>query len=95
MCEMLGTEPKEEEIPVDVDDLPFLVQQCFVIYSLLPDEWDTMNGGFLGKNYSIVFDLMKVYAVEELEIPLALTFLQCMDSVRIQLISEKQKALSK
>ena len=43
MCEMLGEEPNEDDIPLESTDFPELVQQCFAIYRLLPDIWDTMN----------------------------------------------------
>ena len=94
MCEMLGEEPLEEEIPVEVGDFPELIQQCFLIYHLLPDTLDTMGGNFLGKNYSIVFNLFSVYNFEDTEIPIALDILQYMDSIRAKIISDKIKAES-
>jgi hypothetical protein len=95
MCEMLGQEPIETEIPVEVDDFPQLVQQCFVVYQILPDRWDSMGGGYMGKDYSIVFNLLHVYNVTDSEeILLVLDFLQHMDGVRQKLIAEKLKAKS-
>jgi len=35
MCEMLGTEPVDAEIPVDFTDFPELVQQILNIYNVL------------------------------------------------------------
>lgn len=95
MCEALKQEPIEEEIPVEVNDFPDLVQQCFVIYGILPDCWDSMAGGYMGKDYAIVFNLFKVYRITESEeILLSLDFLQHMDSVRQKLIQQKIKANS-
>ncbi len=95
MCEALQQEPIEEEIPVEVADFPDLVQQCFVIYGILADNWDSMGGGYMGKDYSIVFNLLQVYSIAEPEeILLCLDFLQHMDGVRQKLISEKIKAKS-
>jgi hypothetical protein len=95
MCEMLGQEPLEHEIPVEVGDFPDLVQQCFVIYQMLPDSWDTMGGGYMGKDYSIVFQLFVVYSiVDNEEILLCLDFLQHMDGVRQKLIAQKLKSKS-
>jgi hypothetical protein len=95
MCEMLGQEPLEHEIPVEVSDFPELVQQCFVIYGMLPDRWDSMGGGYMGKDYGIVFQLFDVYnIVDNEEILLCLDFLQHMDGVRQKLIAEKIKAKS-
>lgn len=63
MCEMLGTEPVEEEIPVDYSDLLTDVQEALGIYSKLRDEWDTMNGNYLGKNYSGILDILNILEV--------------------------------
>lgn len=94
MCEALGQEPIEEEIPVDPHEFPLLVQQALTIYGLLEDRWDSMGGGYLGKIYATVFDFFKLYEIEETEQLLVLEFLQHIDSVRIKLISEKIKAKS-
>lgn len=93
MCEALGEEVNEEDVPFDIDDFPFLVQQCFQVYNLLTDNWDTMGGNYLGKDYALVFDLFQVYDVtESAEILLSIDFLQHMDNVRSKSVAEKIKA---
>lgn len=95
MCEMLGQEPNEDEIPVDLEDLPDLVQQCFVVYNILSDNWDPMGGNYLGKDYSIVFKLFDVYEISDnAEKLLCLEFLQQVDSIRSKLIHDKNKRTS-
>jgi hypothetical protein len=94
MCAALGTEPVESEIPVELDDFVYLVQQCIQIYYVLPDMWDPMGGNYLGKDYSLVFKLLKLYLISKSENLLALEFLQYTDSVRSKLIAEKQKQKS-
>lgn len=94
MCEMLGQEPVESEIPVDFEDFPLLVQQSVHLYQLLEDRWDTMGGGYLGKNYSNVFDFFELYEVESSEALLMLEFMRHIDAVRGQLVAEKLKAKS-
>lgn len=94
MCEMLNSEPVESEIPVDMEDFPTLVQDTFVIYNLLEDRWDSMAGAYLGKNYSMLFNLYDMYKVPEEEHLLVLRLLQQMDGVRSRLISEKIKQKS-
>lgn len=94
MCEMLGQEPVESEIPVDISDFSDLVQTALVIYSLLEDKWDTMNGGYLGKNYTTVFDFFGLYEVEKEEVLLMLEILQHVDVIRSKLVAEKIKAKS-
>lgn len=93
MCEQLGQEPIEEEIPVELSDFDPFVQTCFVIYRILSDNWDPMGGNYLGKNYSIVFDLFTVYQIDhEGDKLLALEMLQTMDDIRTKLIKQKQAA---
>lgn len=91
MCEMLGQEPVESEIPVDPNDFPLLVQDTLSIYNLLEDRWDSMGGGYLGKNYSTVFNFFGLYNIEEYEALLVLDILQHVDSVRAKLVAEKLK----
>ena len=93
MCEQLGEEPLEHEIPLELSDFPELVQQCFVMYGILSDNWDSMGGNYLGKDYSIVFKLFDIYQVSDpSEKLLSLDFMQHIDSVRSKLISDKIKA---
>ena len=92
VCEMMGTEPVESEIPIEIEDFPELVIQCFLRYRILPDIWDTMNGNYLGKDYSLIFSLFKLYNLDECEHLLAIGFLQEMDVCRGKIISEKIKA---
>lgn len=94
MCAMLGEEPIDSEIPLDMSDFPPLVQQCFLIYRVLPDMWDSMDGTYRGKDYSIVFNLFNVYEVEQDEVLQCLDLLQHIDSVRITAIRAKVKAKS-
>ena len=92
MCEMLGEEPLEEEIPVDINDFPELVQQCFMIYRLLQDVWEPMGGSYMGKDFNIVFDLFDLYEIPQEERLLAISFMQSMDNVRSKLVSDKLKS---
>ena len=63
MCEMMGSEPIDSEIPIDFSDFPITVQQAFGIYSKLRDEWDTMNGTYLGKSYAGIVDILTLLEV--------------------------------
>jgi len=90
MCNQLGQEPVEEEIPLDLEDFDQLTQTCFQIYHYLPDIWDTMGGNYLGKDYNIVFRLLELYGIELADQILALDILSMMDSVRASLVREKR-----
>lgn len=63
MCEALGSEPVESEIPVDYSDLNLDIQEALGIYSKLKDEWDYMNGNYLGKSYSGILDIFNILEV--------------------------------
>ena len=65
MCEMLGSNPIESEIPVEFEDLNLDVQEAFGIYQMLQDQWDTMNGVYIGKNYSGLIDILTLYDIED------------------------------
>lgn len=94
MCELMGDEPIDSEIPVELEDLPLLVQQCLAVYGILEDRWDSMGGGYLGKNYSSIFDFFKLYEIDSTEQLLSMDFLQHIDSIRSKIIAEKIKAKS-
>ena len=93
MCEALGSEPNPDEIPVEFADLPDLVQQTLEIYGFLPDRWEGMSATFLGKDYSIAFDLFKTYEIDNyIEQRLLLRIKSVVDSIRSKIIHDKQNA---
>jgi len=53
MCEQLGTEPKQEEIPASFDDFPHIVQTAINIHAVLGDKWEGMSGTYMGKDYTL------------------------------------------
>ena len=63
MCEALGDEPVPEDVPIEYEDLLVDVQEAIDIYSKLKDEWDTMNGEYLGKSYSGIYDIFEILEV--------------------------------
>lgn len=91
MCEALGTEPVEEQIPVEFADLPLEVQQCFKFYKLLRDIWDPMGGTYLGKDMSTVFEIFNLYELDTSEKLLAIDILQDIDYERSNILKNKQK----
>ena len=64
MCEQMGWEPKEEELPQDGTNLSLECQQALTILNALPDKWEGMNGTWLGKDYSGLSAVMDIYEVE-------------------------------
>lgn len=63
MCEALGTEPIEEEIPIEFEDFLLDVQEALSIYQKLRDEWDYMGGNYIGKNYAGLLDILELLDV--------------------------------
>ena len=65
MCEMLNSEPKDEEVPVEYLDLPLDVQEAYSIYLMMQDMWDYMSGAYIGKNYSGISDILNIMGIED------------------------------
>jgi hypothetical protein len=65
MCEMLGNEPLDSEIPVEYDDLPLEVQDALRIYNTLQDNWDYMGGNYIGKNLHGIRDIFEMNDIEK------------------------------
>ena len=65
ICEQMGVEPKEEDIPKDPSIFSLEAQQALVILNALPDIWEGMNGVWLGKNYNGLMDIMDLYQIDD------------------------------
>lgn len=91
MCETMGTEPVESQIPVDLEDFPDPVQQAFQIYYVLRDVWEGMSGSYMGKDYSTIFDFFRLYDIDPQDQLLTLGLVREIDSVRSEIFAEKQK----
>lgn len=82
MCDMLGTEPVEEEIPIEINDFPVEVQLAIEVYYRLRDEWDSMNGIYIGKSYVGLIDILNILEIPKQDRKLILDWLSVMDNVR-------------
>ena len=91
MCEALGTEPVDDQIPIEIDDFPQEVQQCFKYYYMLRDMWEPMGGTYLGKDMSILFDIFKLYDLEPADQIFSIGIIQAIDYERSKLFRNKQK----
>jgi len=60
----MGWEPKEEDLPQDGSNLSLECQQALTILNALPDNWEGMNGTWLGKDYSGLSAVMDIYEIE-------------------------------
>jgi hypothetical protein len=91
MCEMLGSEPLESEIPVEFEDFPLEVQQAFNAYRMLRDEWDTMSGTYLGKSLIGVKDVLEATEIDPSEQKFIIMLIRIIDNVRSEEINSKKK----
>jgi len=91
MCEALGSEPVESEIPVEFDDFPFEVQQAFNAYKMLRDEWDTMSGNYLGKSLIGIKDVLEATEVDLSEQKFIIMLIRIIDNIRSDEINNKKK----
>lgn len=88
MCEVLGTEPKDSEIPIEFDDLPIDVQEAILVYNMLQDNIDTMNGIYLGKVFTNILDLLSLVEVSDHKT--CFCILRILDDVRASIINKKK-----
>lgn len=65
MCEQMGWEPREEDIPLDPSDLTMESQQALILLNVLPDKWEGMSGSWMGKDYSGLEAIMNIYEIED------------------------------
>ena len=90
MCEMVGFEPLEEQIPVELADLPLEVQEAYRVYVLLNDNWDSFGGNYLGKNMSGLLDIMNILEIED-KVTI-LNIIQILDRNRMNQVQAQIKA---
>jgi hypothetical protein len=90
MCEMMWSQPVDEQIPVEFDDLPDQVQQAFSVYRMLRDDWDTMNGVYLGKSYVGIKDIFEICDIPSIEYKLIYQLLMTIDGIRAEEIRKKK-----
>ena len=90
MCEMMGQPVIESEIPVEFDDFPFEVQQAFSVYRMLRDEWDTMNGLYLGKSLIGIKDIFEATEIDHQDQKIVTILVRLIDEVRSNEINKKK-----
>lgn len=90
MCDMLGEEPIEENIPLEIEDFPFQVQQAMLVYRMLRDEWDGFSGTYFGKSLLGIKDLLEAVEIEEDEHKLIITLIRQIDNIRSNEINNKR-----
>lgn len=90
MCEQLGSNPIESEIPQDFSDLLVEVQECFQIYNALQDNWDYMGGNYIGKNFNYIETVFKIYDIPTEMHKTYFELLMQIDSIRSRQIRDSK-----
>ena len=93
MCEQLGKEPVESEIPPDWEDFPSIVIDAMSVFAMLGDRI-MADIGFVGKDFTNLRLYMDIYAIEDKELFLEiLTFLEsrAIESSRETMKREREK----
>lgn len=93
ICEQMGNEPKEDEMPADFGDFPYSVQVAISIFAIMPDVWEGMSGTYMGKNFSILPFLADVYEVDNR--PQLMQFINIIGSIVMNQRSKEQKIRQK
>jgi len=90
MCEMLGTEPLDSEIPVEYDDFPVEVQEAIRIYNNLQDNWDYMGGNYIGKNLNGFKDILTIFEVDPQDYRSVYELIMRIDRIRSKSIQDSK-----
>ena len=74
-------------MPLEISDLPSEVQVAFFIYDFLEDIWEGMSGTYLGKRWSNLEYLFKVYEIEDHKT--ILTIMKLWETISVKYRSDK------
>ncbi|MAI59005.1 MAG: hypothetical protein CML56_08520 [Rhodobacteraceae bacterium] len=88
LCEQMGNEPIEEEIPPDWSDLPEIVTYAVNTFNLMGDRVYP-EIGYVGKDYTNLNHYIELYAIEDKEF--FLHVLSWLDSRAIKKSSDQLK----
>lgn len=89
MCEQMGWEIDMKQLPKDPSELSYEAQAALLVLRSLPDNWDGMNGTWLGKDYAGLSAIMDIYEIDNRREVFEL--LQLAESELQTYYSEKQK----
>lgn len=64
MCEQLNSTIIEEEIPIELADMPLEVEEAYHVYNLLPDKIDSFNGVYYGKQLEVAPNMLEFLEID-------------------------------
>jgi hypothetical protein len=86
----MGSEPVEEEIPIEITDFPDTVQTAFRIYGLLQDVWEGMSATYMGKNLTSIENIFNILDINLEDRIVLLELVVLIDSARSNQISSSK-----
>jgi hypothetical protein len=89
MCETLGEQVSEENIPIEYNDLPIQVQQALLVYNFLQDNWDGFNGLYMGKNLVGIREIFDLCEIEHEDRIFTVNIIKIIDKTRSDIINTK------
>ena len=92
ICEQLGQEPKQEDMPVEFSDFHPEVQQAIMIYNLLPSRIAEFSGTYLGKDFGNLSFFFDMYEIERGWRQFYFQVVLMLDSIQSEIIDKKRKA---
>lgn len=90
----MGSEPIDDEIPIELEDLTVQSQDVIGIFNYLPDQWGSM-GGYTGKDLTSFATIFKIFEVEESNWILYLDLLGVLIEEQVKVVNKKIEAESK
>ena len=89
MCEQLGKEPLDTEIPPDSEDFPDIVIQALNTFNMMGDRV-VADIGYLGKDYTNLPIFMEVWGVEDKEL-----FLDILHFLETRAVKQSQEVMKR
>jgi len=89
MCEQMGWEIDEGQMPKEPSTLAYEVQQALLVLNVLPDKWEGMSGFHMGKDVSALGTYLDLYDIKDKK--QTLYFFKHIENEHSQLINEKIK----
>jgi hypothetical protein len=89
MCEQLGQEPKEDEIPPDWEDFPEIVVDAMRTFQTLGN-FVLPDVGFLGKDFTTLPYYIEMYGIKDTEL-----FLEILTMLESRAIKQSQEELKR
>jgi hypothetical protein len=92
MCEQIGQEPKEHEIPPDLEDFPEIAINAIFTFSNLGDKVYP-DVGYIGKDFTnlpLYFNIYNINSIEDQEL-----FLEILTYLDSRAIKKSQEALKR